>query len=390
MSDIRLSGITKRYARHAAPAVDDVSLTVRDGEFFVLLGPSGCGKTTLLRTIAGLEQADAGTVHLGDRDVTALPPRRRDLAMVFQGYAVFPHLTVAENIGFGLAMRKAPKREIAEAVEYAAGLVRLDDVLDRYPSALSGGQRQRVAVARAVAVRPGVLLMDEPLSNLDALLRLSFRSDLKALAKELNTTIVYVTHDQVEALSLGDRVAVMRAGGIVQCGTPMEVYDRPVTRFVGGFLGTPPMNLLPVRRAEGGWSVAGHPFTVPAAIADRVGDEVWAGIRAENIEASTTEVPDALPARIRLVEPLGSQLLVSATTNATTGGTAGGTAAAGVVGVSTAGEESVKLLTPTDFPAGDGTPLWLRVPPERVRWFDPASERALDGADRADAAVSSG
>ncbi|MEU7814660.1 ABC transporter ATP-binding protein [Pseudonocardia sp. NPDC049154] len=368
MSDIRLTGITKRYTRHAAPAVDDVSVTVRDGEFFVLLGPSGCGKTTLLRTIAGLEQADAGTVHLGDRDVTALPPRRRDIAMVFQGYAVFPHLTVAENIGFGLAMRTAPAQEIAEAVEYAAGLVRLDDVLDRYPSALSGGQRQRVAVARAVAVRPSVLLMDEPLSNLDALLRLSFRSDLKALAKELNTTIVYVTHDQVEALSLGDRVAVMRAGEIVQCGTPMEVYDRPATRFVGGFLGTPPMNLLPVRRAEGGGTAAGEPFAVPEEIAGHVGDEVWAGIRAENIEASTTEVPGALPARVRLVEPLGSQLLVSVTV----------------------GEESVKLLTPTDFPAGDDTRLWLRVPPRAGALVRPGERARPRRDDRAGADVSSG
>ena len=358
MSDIRLTGITKRYPRTAAPAVDDVSLTVADGEFVVLLGPSGCGKTTLLRTIAGLERADAGTVHLGDRDVTALPPRKRDLAMVFQGYAVFPHLTVAENIGFGLRMRKESRADVEEGVRYAAGLVQLEDYLDRYPSALSGGQRQRVAVARAVAVRPSVLLMDEPLSNLDALLRLSFRSELKALAKELNTTIVYVTHDQVEALSLGDRVAVMQAGEIVQSGTPMEVYDQPVNRFVGGFLGTPPMNMLPARRGAQGWTVAGHPFAAPNGAAD--GDELLAGIRAENIEASTTERPDALPGRIRLVEPLGSQLLVTA-----------------VLDGNGAGEQNVKILTPTDFPAADGTEVWLRAAPERVRWFDPATERAL-------------
>ncbi|SDF03902.1 ABC transporter ATP-binding protein [Pseudonocardia oroxyli] len=336
MSDIRISGLTKRYARGAAPAVKDVSVTVEDGEFFVLLGPSGCGKTTLLRAIAGLETPDTGTVHLGDRDVTALPPRRRDLAMVFQGYAVFPHLTVAENIGFGLRMRKEPRADVDAAVRYAAGLVQLGDYLDRYPSALSGGQRQRVAVARAVAVRPSVLLMDEPLSNLDALLRLSFRSELKALAKELHTTIVYVTHDQVEALSLGDRVAVMRAGEIVQCGTPMEVYDRPVDRFVGGFLGTPPMNMLP-----------GEVF----------GGRGVAGIRAENIEASTTERAGALAGRVRLVEPLGSQLLVTVA----------------------AGEQDVKILTPTDFPAGDGADVWLSVAPERIRWFDADTERALAG-----------
>jgi multiple sugar transport system ATP-binding protein len=335
VSDIRLAGITKRYTRNATPAVDDVSLDVADGEFFVLLGPSGCGKTTLLRTIAGLEKPDAGTVHLGDREVTALPPRARDLAMVFQGYAVFPHLTVAQNIGFGLRMRGESTEDIRTAVEYAAGLVQLDDYTDRYPSALSGGQRQRVAVARAVAVRPSVLLMDEPLSNLDALLRLSFRSELKALAKELNTTIVYVTHDQVEALSLGDRIAVMRDGVIVQTGTPMEVYAHPTTRFVGGFLGTPPMNMLP-------GELVGRPDAV-------------AGIRAENIEASTTEVPGALHGRVRLVEPLGSQLLVSVAVD----------------------DQDVKLLTPTDFPAADGAELWLRVAPDRVRWFDPVTERAL-------------
>jgi multiple sugar transport system ATP-binding protein len=326
LSDIRIAGLTKRYARGAEPAVNDVSVTVEDGEFFVLLGPSGCGKTTLLRTIAGLETPDAGTVHLGDRDVTALPPRSRNLAMVFQGYAVFPHLTVAENIGFGLRMRKEPKAQVDEAVRHAAGLVQLEPFLDRYPSALSGGKRQRVAVARAVAVRPSVLLMDEPLSNLDALLRLSFRSELKALAKELRTTIVYVTHDQVEALSLGDRVAVMQAGEIVQCGTPMEVYERPVNRFVGGFLGTPPMNMLP-----------GALF----------GAEGVAGVRAEHIEATTTERPDTLAGRIRLVEPLGSQLLVTAAV----------------------GEQDVKILTPTDFPAADDAAVWLHVAPERIRWF---------------------
>ncbi|HEV7470977.1 MAG TPA: ABC transporter ATP-binding protein [Pseudonocardia sp.] len=365
MSDIGLTGITKTYTRGAAPAVRDVSLTVADGEFFVLLGPSGCGKTTLLRAIAGLEHPDAGTIRLGDRDVTGSAPRQRDLAMVFQGYAVFPHLTVYDNIGFGLSMRHEPRAEIDARVREAAGLVQLDDVLERYPSALSGGQRQRVAVARAVAVRPSVLLMDEPLSNLDALLRLTFRSDLKRLAKELNTTIVYVTHDQVEALSLGDRIAVMRDGEIVQCGTPMEVYDRPATRFVGGFIGTPPMNFLPVTISRDAGRAVGHLGEHAIRVPDWVsGDTVLAGIRAENLAASTTEVPDAMLARVRVVEPLGSQLLVTVAV----------------------GSEIVKLLTPNDFPAADDQRLWMTVADDKVRWFSAHDERELT-EERATSAV---
>src|SRR4051794_19685779 len=210
----------------------------------VLLGPSGCGKTTLLRMIAGLEYPDAGRILIGDRDVTDLPPRRRGIAMVFQSYAVFPHLSVFENIAFGLRMQKRPNAEVKQRVERAAGLIQLEPYLQRYPAQLSGGQRQRVAVARAIVMEPSVLLMDEPLSNLDALLRLEFRAELKKLLADLQTTTVYVTHDQVEALSLGDRIAVMREGRVVQVAEPMTVYDRPATEFVGSFIGNPPMNFL--------------------------------------------------------------------------------------------------------------------------------------------------
>jgi multiple sugar transport system ATP-binding protein len=238
--------------------VQGVDLTVRDGELFVLFGPSGCGKTTLLRMIAGLDLPDTGAVVIGQRDVTMLPPRRRDIAIVLQSYAIFPHLTVFQNIAFGLRMKKASAATIRERVHWAADLVELTGYLERRPAQLSGGQRQRVAVARAIAVGPSVLLMDEPLSSLDALLRLKFRSDLKTLVHELKATTIYVTHDQVAALSLGDRLAVMRDGQVVQCGTPLQVYDRPASTFVGGFIGNPPMNFLPVMVKEAGGRLQAH------------------------------------------------------------------------------------------------------------------------------------
>src|SRR5262249_10084575 len=243
MADIVVRGVRKSFDRGRVPAVSDVDLTVADGEFFVLLGPSGCGKTTLLRMIAGLELADSGTVTIGGRDVTTLPPRRRDLAMVFQNYAVFPHLTVAQNIAFGLKMKHTDARTVDERVRWAADMVELSDLLLRRPGQLSGGQRQRVAGARAVGAGPAVLLMEEPLSNLDALLRLKFRSDLKRIVHELKTTTIYVTHDQVEALSLADRLAVMRDGRIVQCDKPLRVYEHPASTFIGGFLWHPPVHL---------------------------------------------------------------------------------------------------------------------------------------------------
>src|SRR5919198_4905678 len=256
MAEIRLEGVTKAFDK--VTAVDDVSLEIADGEFMVLLGPSGCGKTTLLRVLAGLEYPEAGRVRIGESDVTDLPPRKREIAMVFQSYAVFPHLNVFDNIAFGLRMQKRSAPEVRGRVENAAGLLQLEPYLGRYPAQLSGGQRQRVAVARAIVMEPSVLLMDEPLSNLDALLRLQFRAELKKLVRDVQTTTVYVTHDQVEALSLGDTIAVMREARIVQVADPMVVYDRPATEFVGSFIGSPPMNFLrgSVKREDGQARVA--------------------------------------------------------------------------------------------------------------------------------------
>jgi putative spermidine/putrescine transport system ATP-binding protein len=235
MPELVLSQVTRRFSGHTA--VDDLSLTVRDGEFVCLLGPSGCGKTTTLRIIAGFEQADAGRLTLDGADITRLPPEKREIGVVFQSYALFPHKTVAENIGFGLKMRGRPKAEIAKAVEEALALVRLDGLGGRYPRALSGGQQQRVALARALAIRPRLLLMDEPLSNLDAQLREEMRVEIRRIQQSLGITAVLVTHDQSEALAMADRVAVMAKGRLQQMAAPAEIYEAPATAFVGGFIG---------------------------------------------------------------------------------------------------------------------------------------------------------
>jgi multiple sugar transport system ATP-binding protein len=354
MARIVLEGVTKRFGR--TTAVDAVDLEVEDGELVVLLGPSGCGKTTLLRCVAGLEYPDGGRVRIGDRDVTDLPPRQRDIAMVFQSYAVFPHLKVFDNIAFGLKMRKVDRSKIRDSVERAASLVELSDYLERYPAQLSGGQRQRVAVARAIVMEPAVLLMDEPLSNLDALLRLTFRAELKKLVSELGTTAIYVTHDQVEALSLGDRIAVMNRGRIVQHDTPTRVYAEPASRFVGGFIGNPPMNFLAGRLGGNGrpeLRIGEHAIELPAGTAPAASGETLVGIRAENIVPATEPSPGALPARTQVVEPLGSHLLLTAAI----------------------GEQLLKVVAPVDFPAQPNRDLWLRLEPAKLRLFELDGDR---------------
>lgn len=352
MAEIAIRTVTKTYPGGQRPAVDNVDLTIADGEFMVLLGPSGCGKTTLLRVIAGLEYPDAGGVSIGGRDVTDVPPRKRGIAMVFQSYAIFPHMTVRKNIAFGLRMRHEPDREVQRRVNHAADLVQLGEFLDRYPAQLSGGQRQRVAVARAIVMQPEVLLMDEPLSNLDALLRLQFRAELKKLVQELRTTTVYVTHDQVEALSLGSRIAVMRDGHVIQCDLPMQVYDAPATTFVGGFIGNPPMNFLrgQVQRENGAVRIALNDTWLdgPRGLEHRDGQEMLIGIRAENIDVWPEQVDGALAARVEVIEPLGPDMLLS-------------------VNVS---DQPLKVLTRNDFPAAPGRTISIRPQEGMLRWFD--------------------
>jgi len=255
MAQITIKGVAKSFG--AFKALQSIDLSIADQEFMVLLGASGCGKTTLLRIVAGLETATEGEVWIGDRRVDHLPPRSRGIAMVFQNYAVFPHLTVFENIAFGLRMKKQPETEITGRVQRAAELMHIEALLKRYSGQLSGGQRQRVAVARALAMEPDVILMDEPLSNLDALLRLEMRAELKGVLAGSKTTTIYVTHDQVEAMSLADRISVMSGGRIVQADSPVEVYRNPAARFVGSFIGNPPMNFLPATSVGSGqWQVA--------------------------------------------------------------------------------------------------------------------------------------
>src|SRR2546423_10413300 len=266
VAEIKLNNVSKIFSGGVV-AVDSVSLTIGSGEFLVLVGPSGCGKSTLLRMIAGLEHLSDGTISIGERDVTDLPPRSRDVAMVFQSYALYPHMTVRENLGYGLKVRKIPKHEIRERVDRAAKLLGLDKLLDRKPGALSGGQRQRVAMGRAIVREPQAFLMDEPLSNLDAKLRVSMRAQLGALHARLATTTIYVTHDQVEAMTLGHRVAVMREGRILQVDTPQGLYASPRNLFVAAFIGSPAMNLVEAEVTDdvvafGGWRI---PATPPVA-----------------------------------------------------------------------------------------------------------------------------
>jgi multiple sugar transport system ATP-binding protein len=343
MAEIRVENITKRYP--GTLALDDVSLTVHDREFMVLLGPSGCGKTTLLRLIAGFEMPDEGLISIDGRDMTDVAPGRRGIAMVFQSYALFPHLRVRDNIAFGLRMHHVSRTEIQRRVAGAAELMQITRLLDRYPSQLSGGQRQRVAVARALVVEPSVILMDEPLSNLDALLRLQMRAELKRLLHEVRTTTVYVTHDQVEALSMGDRTAVMHGGHILQVDAPRVVYDRPGDVFVAQFIGTPPMNVLVGRMGEHHVQVEG--LRLPVAVHDghEPGAEVAVGIRAENIAVSHHDREDALPAEVVVIEPLGSHLLLTVAV----------------------GGQLLKVSTRTDFTVKAHDRVWLRPQTGSVR-----------------------
>src|SRR5687767_12555056 len=359
MAEIRLEKVVKLFGK--VRAVDGVSLTIRDREFMVLLGPSGCGKTTLLRCLAGLEYPDGGRIFIGEREVTDWEPRKRNLAMVFQSYAVFPHLNVFDNIAFGLKMMKRPKSEIQTRVRRSAEMLQVEPYLDRHPAQLSGGQRQRVAVARALVMNAQVLLMDEPLSNLDALLRLQMRAELKRLLQEVEVTTVYVTHDQIEALSMGDRIAVMKTGRIVQVDEPMKVYTDPADTFVGGFIGSPPMNFLQgqLEPSSNGTGVEvnidGERLAAPAPLSSASGQRVTVGVRAENVQTFAAPQNGAIPAKVLVVEPLGSHLLLTMQI----------------------GSQSLKVITPTDFPAEADHQYWIQPDLNKLRWLDAESGIAL-------------
>ena len=314
MAKITLDHVSKVFGPDVV-AVNDVSLEIADGEFMVLVGPSGCGKSTILRLLAGLEEVTDGEIIIGDRQVTDLPPKERDVAMVFQNYALYPHMTVRQNLGFGLKLRHTPKAEIRARVDEAARVLELDSLMDRKPAALSGGQRQRVAMGRAMVRQPLAFLMDEPLSNLDAKLRVQMRAELARLHERLGTTTVYVTHDQVEAMTLGNRVAVMNDGVLQQVDTPQALFSRPANLFVAAFIGSPPMNLVEATVAHGEVSFAGFRFPLPADAGLDVaeGSTAIVGIRPSDLEDADVWKDDSLPS-IEVVadvtEELGSEINV--------------------------------------------------------------------------------
>ena len=321
MADVSIENVTKIYPGNVV-AVKNVALHVRDKEFLVLVGPSGCGKSTTLRMVAGLEEVTEGTVKIGDIIVNDVPPKDRDIAMVFQNYALYPHMTVYKNMAFGLKLRRYPKDEIDQRVQDAARILGITDLLERKPKALSGGQRQRVAVGRAIVRKPKVFLFDEPLSNLDAKLRVEMRAELNKLHHRLQTTMIYVTHDQVEAMTLGDRIVVMNDGVIQQVAEPLELYDRPTNRFVAGFVGTPPMNFIEGRleKADGavffdeGTTKLRLPVDLVPGVKNHVGKKVVFGIRPEHMDdkAFMGDVPPhtTLEAMVNVVEPLGDETIL--------------------------------------------------------------------------------
>ena len=301
MATVELRGVGKLYGE--TRAIEDVNLSVRDGEFLVLVGPSGCGKSTLLRMVAGLEEISEGELRIADSRANEKPPRDRDVAMVFQSYALYPHMTVRDNMAFGLTVRKEPPAEIAQRVAEAARMLELEPLLDRLPKAMSGGQRQRVAMGRAIVRQPAVFLFDEPLSNLDAALRTQMRGELKTLHSTLGSTMLYVTHDQVEAMTLADRIAVLRLGRLQQVGTPAELYARPANRFVAGFIGSPAMNFVPGSVTGSLFQGAGASFAVPGATGGSDGDEVVLGVRPHALHLVTDGA--GLQGTVALVEPMG-------------------------------------------------------------------------------------
>jgi multiple sugar transport system ATP-binding protein len=363
MSRVLIKNLNKMYDDFHA--VKDVNLEIRDKEFLVLVGPSGCGKTTTLRMVAGLESITSGQVLIGDVVVNDLAPMDRDIAMVFQNYALYPHMSVFDNMAFGLKMRKVGRADIQKRVNEAADILGIRDYLARKPRQLSGGQRQRVALGRAIVRHPQVFLFDEPLSNLDAKLRVQMRVELKKLHSRLNTTAIYVTHDQVEAMTLGDRVVVMRGGLVQQVGEPLELYNAPVNRFVAGFIGSPAMNFAPVHVNNGKDGLradnAGFGIDVPAEIRPRLqsyaGHEVIMGIRPEDLLIANGSYPPGLcfDAMVEVVERLGAEILLDLQV----------------------GKQSMVASVEPHVRAQRGDKLRLAVRPERLHFFDSTSEAAI-------------
>ena len=320
MAQVKIKNVCKQFGRFEA--VKNFSLDIEDGEFIVLVGPSGCGKTTLLRMVAGLEKVSSGEIFIDESEVTHMPPKKRDIAMVFQNYALYPHMNVYSNLAFALKLRKMPKPEIKETVEKTAELLGIGDFMHRLPNQLSGGQKQRVALGRAIVRQPKVFLFDEPLSNLDAKLRISMRAEILDIHQRLNNTSIYVTHDQVEAMTMGTRIIIMKDGVVQQNGTPQEIYSNPINKFVAGFIGSPAMNVMPctIKEQEGKLLAVrpGMNLVIPDKIAgilkSYINQDVYLGLRPEHIsdmaEKALNSSGSSFKASVRLVEPLGSEQLI--------------------------------------------------------------------------------
>ncbi len=363
MARVLLRNLNKFY--DDVQAVKNVNLEIRDKEFVVLVGPSGCGKTTTLRMVAGLESISSGQVLIGDTVVNDLAPMDRDIAMVFQNYALYPHMSVYDNMAFGLKMRKVDRTDIRKRVQEAADILGIQDYLQRKPRQLSGGQRQRVALGRAIVRHPQVFLFDEPLSNLDAKLRVQMRVELKKLHNRLNTTAIYVTHDQVEAMTLGDRVVVMRGGVVQQVGEPLELYNAPVNRFVAGFIGSPGMNFAPARLRDGDGRLhaeaSGFGLELPGQLAARLrpymGREVILGVRPEDLQVANGSMPPGLhiDGMVEVVERLGAEILLDLQV----------------------GQQTMVASVEPSVAAKRGDKLRFALNPERLHFFDAASEAAI-------------
>jgi multiple sugar transport system ATP-binding protein len=377
MSSVRYANVTCQYPGAERPSVTDLNLDIADGEFLVLVGPSGCGKSTTLRMLAGLEEVTGGNIYIGDRDVTDVPSRDRDIAMVFQNYALYPHMTVAENMGFALKIAKISPEERRRRVEEAAKILDLTDYLDRKPKALSGGQRQRVAMGRAIVRSPQVFLMDEPLSNLDAKLRVQTRTQIASLTRRLGVTTVYVTHDQVEAMTMGDRVAVLKDGLLMQVDTPRKLYDRPATEFVAGFIGSPAMNLFRVPVAEGAATFGTMRIELTRAQqAALTGGKVTVGIRPEDLHPAAEGT--GLPIEADVVEELGADAFVyghlAPVTAANTVVTVDPT---GTVEEDAAGAHEIIVRVEGRTPPRAGATIWVAPNLDHVHLFDTATGNRL-------------
>jgi sn-glycerol 3-phosphate transport system ATP-binding protein len=361
MAEVRYSEVTHRYPGADAPAVDNLDLDIADGEFLVLVGPSGCGKSTTLRMLAGLESVESGRITIGDVDVTHLPPRARDVAMVFQNYALYPNMTVAQNMGFALRNAGVSRADTRRRVLEVADMLELTELLDRKPSKLSGGQRQRVAMGRAIVRQPQVFCMDEPLSNLDAKLRVSTRSQISGLQRRLGITTVYVTHDQVEAMTMGDRVAVLKDGVLQQLDTPRALYDDPVNTFVATFIGAPAMNLIDAAVTGGIVKSPDLAIAVPRSAAGK--DRVLIGVRPESWDVVAAGTPGSLPVQVELVEELGFESFVYATPVKPDGWSSR--------------VQRIVFRTDRRTAVNVGDSLWIVPHSQEVRFFDSATETRI-------------